>query len=306
MSADRTLPRYPIYVPSKGRATTTQTAKFLTADRVPFRLVVEEQEADEYREAWPNAEVLVLPLWEPRYAHEGAYGTVVPARKFCKDHSTAEGHARHWQLDDNMWGVRRLWRGRRLKCHSGTGLRICEDFTDRYENIAVSGLNYLMFVTDQTPEPYYLNVHVYSCCLFDNRLPFTHRGVHNEDTDYCLQALSAGYCTVALNAIMIHKQRTMIHKGGHTDSYQGDGRLRMAKELERRWPYVVTTRRRFQRPQHVVRDNWRGFDTPLIRRTDIDWDALPAVDEFGLDLVAHMPIVDPRIGRIYDEWHASE
>ena len=256
----RTLPRYPIYVPSKGRAQTAQTAKFLTADGIPFRLVVEEPEADEYRARWPAAEVLVLPFQDQ--------GTVVPARNWIADHAAATGADRHWQLDDNIWGIRRLWRGRRLKCHAGTGLRVCEDFTDRYENIAVAGLNYLMFVQDSTERPFYVNVHVYSCCLIDHRLPFRWRGRYNEDTDLCLQALSAGYCTVALNVFMAHKQRTMTKAGGNTaELYGGDGRAHMARALERRWPYVVETRRRFSRPQHVIRDGWRGFDTPLIRRT---------------------------------------
>jgi len=48
---------------------------------------------------------------------------------------------------------------------------------------------------------------------------------------------------------------------------------------------VVSVDRRFQRPQHIVRDEWAKFDTPLIRRTDIDWSSLPETDEYGLSLV---------------------
>jgi hypothetical protein len=75
-------------------------------------------------------------------------------------------------------------------------------------------------------------------------------------------------------------------KGGNTDAlYRGDGRLKMARSLERLWPRVVTVRRRFKRPQHVVRYNWRKFDVPLRRRGDLSLEDLPLVDEYGLKLV---------------------
>lgn len=298
--ADRVLPRYPIYVPSKGRADRCLTARFLTNEGVPFRLVIEAEEEDAYRARFPHAELLVLPFSNA--------GSVIPARNWIKDHATAEGADRHWQLDDNIQDVRRLYRGKRIPCDSGVALRVCEDFTDRYTNIGVAGLNYQMFVTDVCPVPYYLNCHVYSCSLVDNRLPFRWRGRYNEDTDLCLQVLSAGLCTVALNAFMAHKQRTMVAKGGNTDAldYHNDGRLRMARALERQWPYVVQTRRRFRRPQHVVRGAWRGFDQPLIRRTDIDWENLPPVDEYGLRVVQVADeIRSPVIRRIYDEARSS-
>jgi hypothetical protein len=67
----------------------------------------------------------------------------------------------------------------------------------------------------------------------------------------------------------------MVMTGGNTDElYKGDGRLRMANTLQEAWPYISETKRRFNRPQHVIRNNWMRFDTPLQRRTDIDWEAL--------------------------------
>ena len=40
------LPKYPVYVISKGRADNCLTPKFLIQDEVPFFLVVEPQEVD--------------------------------------------------------------------------------------------------------------------------------------------------------------------------------------------------------------------------------------------------------------------
>ncbi len=68
-----------------------------------------------------------------------------------------------------------------------------------------------------------------------------------------------------------------------TELYKGDGRLKMARSLERVWPGVVTVDRRFQRPQHVIKDSWKGFDFPLIRRKDIDWSKMKP-NEYGMKL----------------------
>ncbi len=273
-----TATRYPIFIPSKGRADACLTARFLQRDGTPFRLVVEPPEEEAYRAAWPDAEILVTPF------HDLGLGAV-PVRNWIRDFSIEEGHDRHWQLDDNCYDIHRLYRGKIIRADSGVALSVVEDFTDRYTNIGISGLNYEMFVLNHTPAPFYLNCHVYSCSLIWNRMPYHWRGRYNDDTDLCLQVLSAGLCTVNVNAFCIGKVRTMVMKGGMSDEmYAGDGRLKMARSLERAWPGVVTTDRKFQRPQHVIKGSWRYFDTPLIRREDIDWENLAPVDEYGMKL----------------------
>lgn len=273
-------PRYPVYVPSKGRAHLSSQALTVTRllrDGCPFRLVVEPAEVDSYARAFPDAELLVLPENGLR---------LLGSRLWIREHAIAEGHERHWQLDDNIKDFRRLVGRRRIPCSPSLALRVCEQFTDRYENIGVSGLNYQGFVPPGTSVPFYLNCHVYSCSLIWNRMPYKWRLIYNDDTDLCLQVLAGGLCTVALNIFMADKLRTMVATGGNTtDLYQADGRLRMARSLERQWPHVVYVDRRWDRPQHVITGAWRGFDTPLRRRTDIDWDALPAVDESEVRLV---------------------
>lgn len=289
---ERVLPRYPVYVLSKSRPRTCFTAHHLLRDRVPFYLVVEPAQIDEYREANPTMELLVAPR-----DNMGATGV----RNWIADHSTAAGDERHWQLDDNMRGFRRLYRGRRIRVNSGIALRVCEDMTDRYTNIGVSGLNYTMFVPDTESKPYVVNCHVYSCALIWNRMPYRWRLPLNDDTDLCLQVLAGGLCTLYLNVFSVDKIQTMKMRGGQGQLYHGDGRLKMAKTLERVWPHVVTTERRFDRAQHVIRGGWRGFDTPLIRRTDINWDRLPAVDEYGMQVIqVAEEIQSPVVQQIYE------
>lgn len=278
-----TLPRYPIFIPSKGRyqPDLALTARCLMNDGVPFYAVVEEEEREQYEALVGPERVLVLP-----FSNLGLGS--IPARNWIKDYATASGAERHWQLDDNIVEFRRLYRGERIPCDAGLALRACEDFSDRYENVAISGLNYQMFVTSQTKKPFVTNVHVYSCTLVLNAIPHRWRGRYNEDTDICLQVLADGWCTVLVNVFMANKMRTMAMTGGNTDDlYQGDGRLRMARALERVWPHVVTTDRRWGRPQHVI--DWKKFDTPLKLKPGIDLAAI-AANDYDAKLVEKKPL----------------
>lgn len=270
-------PRYPIYIPSKGRADKCLTARFLMRDEVPFRLVVEPQEYEDYIARFGEDHVLALPFRDR--------GSVIPARNWIKQHSISEGYERHWQLDDNIRQVRRRYKTKRIPCDSSIAFRVIEDFTDRYENVAISGMNYVMFApTTQRVPPFFLNCHVYSCALFLNTIPYQWRGRYNEDTDMCLQALSGGWCTVAFNLFLAEKMQTMQMKGGNTaELYAGDGRLRMARSLERVWPGVVEVRRRFQRPQHAIKYAWNRFDTKLKLKPGII--IAEGTDEYGMKLV---------------------
>jgi hypothetical protein len=268
--------RYPVYIPSKGRAGRGLTARFLAEQGVPFHLVVEPQQADEYVAAFGAEHVLVLP-----YSDLGLGS--VPARNWIWEHAVERGATRHWCLDDNIRGIKRVTGGRRLHCPAGPALAAVEDFTDRYENVALSGLNYSFFAFADVP-PFYVNTHVYSCILIRSDLPNRWRGKYNEDTDLCLQVIADGWCTVAVNAFVIEKVATMRMKGGNTDDlYAGDGRLRMARELAQRWPGIVTVHRRYGRPQHYV--NWRQFRAPLRLRPGIVLDDMEP-SEYGLRLVS--------------------
>lgn len=296
--SERVLPQYPVYIPSKGRADCCLTARALVACDVPFHLVVEPPEADAYAKEFGRDRLIVLPF------HDLGLGSI-PARNFIWEHAIATGAERHWTLDDNIMYFAHRYRATQFRCDPGIALRACEDFTDRYENIATSGLNYCMFVPDDKRVlPLQINCHVYSCNLILNSMPHRWRGRYNEDTDLCLQFLASGWCTVLLNTFLVKKMTTMTMKGGNAATlYKGDGRLKMARSLERMWPGVVEVDRRFKRPQHVV--NWRKFDTKLRLKPGIDLSKLPPND-YGMSLVqVSEKIKSPNIQAILDEWQET-
>lgn len=298
------LPRYPVYVPSKGRYRSGDaiTVKALQRDGVPFYLVVEPQEADLYAPLVPADCLLVLPFSD---LGQGS----IPARNWIREHAEAAGHKRHWQLDDNISIFYRFWEGVRVPVRGGIALRVCEDLTDRFSNVGVSGLNYTMFVNAKaTRDPFLANVHVYSCTLVNHAMPYRWRLRYNEDTDLCLQALTNGWATIAVNAFNAQKTWTMVMKGGNTDALyreEGEeserdtfGRYQMARMLEREWPGTVRVIRTYGRYQHSV--NWSAFDVPLRLWDDVDLSTLPEVDEYGMVLRQLREPRNERVARLRD------
>jgi hypothetical protein len=239
--------RYPVYVISKGRAETRLTSKALERLGLPYRIVVEPQEVDAYAAHIDRDKILALP-----FSNLGQGS--IPARNFCWEHSLAEGHRRHWVLDDNLRNFARLNRNENRIVVNENPFAPCEEFVDRYTNVALAGMQYRGFASDKDPlPPYRLNTRIYSCILIDNALPFRWRGRYNEDTDLSLRALKAGYCTVLFNAYLIDKVATMTMGGGNTDElYADDGRLQMAESLREQHPDCVTITEKWGRPQHHV------------------------------------------------------
>lgn len=269
-------PQYPIYIPSKNRHDVCYTAQFFLRDGVDFKLVVEPSQSEKYINTFGKEQVLILP-------EDGL--RLLGSRLWIRQHSIDNGFDRHWQFDDNIYWIGRLNHGNRIKCNANIGIKAIEDFTDRYENIGISGFNYEMFVPPATKNPIVINCHVYSASLINNQMPHKWRLYYNDDTDLCLQVVTNNLCTVLFNAFYVKKCRTMTVKGGNTeDLYQKDGRLIMARTLEEVWPDYVTTKWRFGRPQHVVKDSWRCFKTPLQLKTGVDLSAMPKVDERGIKL----------------------
>lgn len=329
------LPKYPVYVISKGRANRVHglTARFLAADFVPFRLVVEPEEREQYERYVrddlgldPDEVLLELPFTAETKPEPGGS---TPARNFVWEHSIAAGAKRHWILDDNIRDIRRLYCGKRIPCESGVAMRQVEQLTDAHKNVAVSGMNYQMFVVPESP-PFRWNCHVYSFILIDNALPFRWRLRYNEDTDLCLQAVDGGWNTIQVNTFMADKQPTLKFAGGNMSELYKDagssevqwvkeygadkrivtsddtakaGRLMMARSLEEVWPGSVTTGDRFGRAQHVV--DWSQFDKPLELADDYELDTSLPPDEMGMRLRRRAAIDTPTLAKVAEDYEAK-
>lgn len=262
MASTSLIPRYPIYVISKGRWDSRKTSRQLEMMHVPYQIVVEPQEHCEYARVIDPAKILVLP-----FSNLGQGS--IPARNWVWEHAITSGHARHWILDDNIHHFCRLNKGRRVRFADGSPFCYIEDFVDRYFNVALAGMNYRTFGWVRT-QPFSLNTRIYSCILILNSLSYRWRGRYNEDTDLSLRVLKDGWTTALFNAFLCDKAQTMSMPGGNTDELYRqdqtfDGRLEMARSLQRLHPDVVKITRKWGRWQHHV--DYRPFkDNRLIKR----------------------------------------
>ena len=251
-------PRYPVYVISKGRWKSRLTVKALEKRRIPYKIVVEPQEIGEYEAVINRENILVLP-----FSNLGQGS--IPVRNWVWEHSVEAGAARHWILDDNIRHFYRLNRNRYYYTTSGVTFRVIEDLADRYENCALAGMQYFLFIErKEKMAPLILNTRIYSCLLIENSIPYRWRGRYNEDTDLSIRVLKDGWCTILCQACPVHKMPTMVMEGGNTDElYQGDGRFEMAKSLRDQHPDIVQIKRRWGRWQHVV--DYRQFKKNRLR-----------------------------------------
>lgn len=270
-------PRYPVYIPSKSRAGIAKTMRALDLMDVPYRIVVEEAQHDDYASHYGAERLLVLdPAYQSAYDTCDDQGDLFskgsgPARNFIWDHAQAEGADRHWIMDDNIVLFERYHENQRIPVADGTVLRAMEDFCDRYLNVALAGPNYHMFVPSRAKRPpFRTGTRIYSCILIRTDLPFRWRGRYNEDTDLSLRILKAGWATVLFETFLQWKMPTQALPGGNTEAFYAEKGTRPKSEmLVRQHPDVARVVRRFGRwHHHVDYSAWRG--QPLARRPDLE------------------------------------
>jgi len=284
------LPRYPIYIVSKGRWKNRLTSKALNVMGIPYKIVVEQDQLPMYQAEVGADRCLVLPQ---RYLDEydtcddfGDSKSKGPgaARNFVWDHATELGSKRHWVMDDNLDAFHRLNRNIKRESDTPAIFAAMEDFVDRYENVPVAGPNYYSFVKSSDGVPAFVtNTRIYSCLLIQNDAPYRWRGRYNEDTDLSLRVLKDGLCTIQFNAFLQGKVTTQRMKGGNTDEFYAlEGTKAKSQMLADLHPDVAKVVWRFNRWHHHV--DYKPFSkNRLIKRDDVV--ASDKVNNYGMELV---------------------
>ena len=289
--------RYPIYVISKGRAEKCYTSRFLTQMEVKHFVVCEPQEYAQYK---ANVENQYATLIQLDMTYKDKYDTCDnmdpsfpkgsgPARNFCWDDSIKRGYKWHWLMDDNATeGFHWFWHNIKVKCRTGAPIAACEDFVDRYDNLAIFGPAYKMFcLMDCYYPPFIKNTRIYSCLLIRNDIadkdgkPFRWRGRFNEDTDLSLRVLKAGWCTVQSNWFLFGKSTTMKVKGGNTDSIYVDGTKLKSEMIANLHPDVAKVVWKFNRWHHEV--NYSGFKQDLKLKPGVV--PVPGDNNYGMRVI---------------------
>lgn len=272
-------PNYPIYIISKGRWKNNLTSKSLEEMGVPYHIVIEPQEYDNYSKIINPDKIYILP-----FSNLGQGS--IPARNWVWEHSIKIGAQRHWILDDNIRGFERLNRNARHKVLTGSIFRASEDFVDRYKNVALAGFEYRQFAggARRKKAPFRLNTRIYSTILIKNDLPIRWRGVYNEDTDLSIRLLRMGYCTILFQCFLQNKVKTMTMAGGNTDTVYKDDldRKKFAESLKEQHPDIVDIVWRYGRWHHSV--DYSAFkDNELVLKDDL---VIPdRINNYGMILI---------------------
>ena len=105
-------PKYPLYIPSKGRYEIRLTSNYLTYMKVSHYIVIEEQEYDLYLDKTKDNNFVTLLVLDKKYQQEyktlddlGGTKSKGPgaARNFAWQHSIDNGFDYHWVIDPDPW-----------------------------------------------------------------------------------------------------------------------------------------------------------------------------------------------------------
>ena len=214
--------KYPVYVLSKGRAGAAKSMDNFEEAGLNPTVFVEAEEEQAYREHYKN--VVVIP--------ESGRG-VTYVRNYIKQYSIEQGDPWHWQVDDNILDFRIRLDNKNVKHSCRNILAMAEYITDQYENIGISGLTHTAFAFAKKNHVS-INRQTYSCVLVNNSIPIKWTPDLPEDTDYSLQVLTRGLCTLSFDKLLIGKEVTKEGNGGNDNSHEW--RLERAKRLQKKWP----------------------------------------------------------------------
>jgi len=291
LSKDQMKNKYPIYIISKGRYADKLrlTAQALERMDIDYNIVVEEQEADEYRKVCKGNVIVLDMKYKDDYDTLDDKGFEIskgswPARNFVWDHAVKSWAERHWIIDDNIRYFMILNNNKKIECLSSSFFRPMEDFVDRYENIAMAWPYYSMFIPEKWKyNPIILNTRAFSCILIKNDVPLRRRWRYNEDIELSIRCLKMKYCIVQFRTFLQYKTTTQVMKGWNTDAFYSEyGTLPKSKMLAQAHPDCVKVVYRYNRRHHEV-DNSKFKHNVLIKKKGIeipDW-----VNNYGMKTI---------------------
>jgi hypothetical protein len=220
--------KYPIYIPSKGRAHHGHTAKLLDSCGITnYKIVVEPQDYDAYVEKWGAEKVVQLPENDKGISY---------SRSYIKKYSREQGETFHWQMDDDMISFRLRLDNKNKKVDPRHCFSIVETVNDMFTNIGICGITHFAYAFAKKTAMA-TNKMVYGVILANNEVDHDWRPETNEDLDYSLQTLEKGYVTLAFNKVLFDTFTTGKLDGGNMlNLFAGDGRRKIYENTAALWP----------------------------------------------------------------------
>lgn len=243
--------RYPIFIPSRGRASCASTPGTLERDGLEYTLVVEPDEEQDYRRAFPKAGVLALPECDRG---------IVYVRQWTLDYARANGHERFWMLDDNIGAFSRVAHRRCSPVPPSEALAYAESLAALRVGLVSLAHRSVAWRCDKA---YSYSDSAATCCVLVHTgmgIDYRQSTAMKEDIDYTLQSIQAGWRTVYVMLYAQDKNAMATNTvGGLTEAYRrGDDRQAVA-EMLRLWPGTCKPVQKYGRLDLTV--DWKRAST---------------------------------------------
>lgn len=234
-----------VYVPSKGRPD-SKTADLLSASKLPFKMVVEPQEAKQYK----NFDCLVLP--------ENNRG-IAYVRNWIQENATTEWY---WMLDDDITAFYQTVSRKNVKVEASRALEGSFNLFGHLPSVGQASLEYQQFAWSATKTIKFNGYCDVCVCIHRQR---TYRCMYRdyvnlkEDRDFTLQVLSSGYRTARVCKFSFAAPKNGSNEGGLKREYDTQGKEALAsKRMAELWPGICTPVTKKDGRQDV-KINWRAF-----------------------------------------------
>ena len=244
--------KYPIYIPSKGRANECYTANLLLKYKIDIIIVVEPNDYFNYLQNYNKKILLKLDANNKGLSY---------VRNFIKLHSIKNKDNYHWQFDDDIKQFQIRKKGKNINVNPLKILLKIEKYLSQYKNIAIAGLRDCVFAWTQKQE-ISVNKLIASGFIINNNVKNTWSDNMIEDVDYCLQVLLKGYCTIIFNRFLYMKKPNNQADGGQSFiKYE-----QLNKNLVNKYPNILKLRFDKKRKIYKMAPSriWEKFTQRLI------------------------------------------
>ena len=247
--------KYPIYIPSKQRDNHCLTAKELGFYNIDYKIVVEPQDYKLYGAVYSEKNLLLLDKNDMGLGY---------SRAFIKKYAEKNNEKYHWQMDDDLLFYKRV-NNKNIKFSIEKMIEEIESFVDCYSNIGIAALRNMVFAFSLKNE-LSLNNQCCSCFLVKSNMKSQYAMDIIEDTDFSMQVLTEGFCTVIFNKLLYKNPPVNANKGGCSDGNQYDRVAEFHSNLVGKWPNAFNIGLTKDGKSTRIKPSrvWSGFKTKLI------------------------------------------
>lgn len=249
--------KYPIYIPSKGRAS-PENAKLialLDQSRLDYTIFVEPQDEYAYRGAFGRASFVVLPDNDRGLGY---------SRQRLLEHARSKGWAWYWHLDDDIAAFHSVENGRIKDCSPIQALEYAEDLAGTIQGLAMLGLDFRQFAWSARGD-FSLNRSVWVATLVNTATGLDYDATipAKSDVDFLVKHLVAGWDSALIHRYAIGTPIMGKSKvGGMVKAYaEGKGEV-AARLLSDRYPSVIETKPSRDGRGLNIKINWKHFKRP--------------------------------------------